>query len=129
MKAFLINKYDKAVTMQLADVPEPLVNDTDILVDVHAAGLNLLDSKVKSGEFKLILPYKFPLIMGHDVAGVVTQVGKRVKKFKVGDEIYARPADGRIGTFAERIAIDENDVALKPKTSRWWKPLPCRWLR
>ncbi|AUD04413.1 NADP-dependent oxidoreductase [Spirosoma pollinicola] len=115
MKAFLINKYDKAGAMQLADVPEPVVNDTDVLVDIHAAGLNLLDSMIKSGEFKLVLPYKFPLIMGHDVAGVITQVGKRVKKFKVGDEVYARPADGRIGTFAEQIAIHENDVALKPK--------------
>jgi NADPH:quinone reductase-like Zn-dependent oxidoreductase len=115
MKAFLINKYDKAGFMQLTDVPEPGVNDTDVLVDIHAAGLNLLDTKVKAGEFKLILPYKIPLIMGHDVAGVVTQVGSRVKKFKVGDEVYARPADGRIGAFAERIAIDENDVALKPQ--------------
>jgi alcohol dehydrogenase len=115
MKAFMINKYDKAGGMQLTDVPEPVVNDTDVLVAVHAAGLNLLDTKIKAGEFKLILPYKLPLIMGHDVAGVVTQVGKRVKKFKIGDEVYARPADGRIGTFAERIAIDENDVALKPK--------------
>ncbi|QKZ11226.1 NADP-dependent oxidoreductase [Spirosoma sp. KUDC1026] len=115
MKAFLINKYDKAGVMQLTDVPEPGVNDTDVLVDIHAAGLNLLDTKVKAGEFKLILPYKLPLIMGHDVAGVVTQVGSRVKKFKVGDEVYARPADGRIGAFAEHIAIDENDVALKPQ--------------
>ncbi|GAB3749117.1 NADP-dependent oxidoreductase [Spirosoma pomorum] len=115
MKAFMINKYDKAGGMQLTDVPEPVVNDTDVLVAIHAAGLNLLDTKIKAGEFKLILPYKLPLIMGHDVAGVVTQVGKRVKKFKIGDEVYARPADGRIGTFAECIAIDENDVALKPK--------------
>jgi NADPH:quinone reductase-like Zn-dependent oxidoreductase len=115
MKGFLIDKYDKAGGMQLTDVPEPVVNDTDVLVAIHAAGLNLLDTKIKAGEFKLILPYKLPLIMGHDVAGVVTQVGKRVKNFKIGDEVYARPADGRIGTFAERIAIDENDVALKPK--------------
>jgi hypothetical protein len=122
MKAFLINKYDKAGGMQLADVPEPVVNDTDVLVTIHAAGLNLLDTKIKAGEFKLILPYKLPLVMGHDVAGVVTQLGNRVKKFKVGDEVYARPADGRIGTFAERIAIDENDVALKPKNSSMVEP-------
>ncbi len=115
MKAFIIKKYNKEEGMQLADVPVPMVNDHDVLVEIHAAGLNLLDSKVKSGEFKLILPYKFPLIMGHDVAGVVTQVGKGVTKFKVGDEVYSRPADGRIGAFADYIAINEKDVALKPR--------------
>ena len=62
-----------------------------------------------------MLPYKFPLILGHDVAGVVTKVGSKVSRFKVGDEVYARPADYRIGTFAEYIAINENDVAIKPK--------------
>lgn len=115
MKAFVINKYSKNGGLQLAEMPVPEVKDNDVLVDVYAAGVNLLDSKIKTGEFKLILPYKMPLILGHDVAGVIVKVGKKVKKFKIGDEVYARPADYRIGTFAEFIAIDENDVALKPK--------------
>lgn len=115
MKAFIINKYSKKEILQLADVLVPEVRDNDVLVEVYAAGINLLDSKIKTGEFKLILPYKLPLILGHDVAGIITQVGKNVKRFKVGDAIYARPADHRIGTFAEFIAIDERDVALKPK--------------
>jgi len=115
MKAFVINKYSKKGSLQLTEMAVPDVKDNDVLVDVYAAGVNLLDSKIKTGEFKLILPYKLPLILGHDVAGVVTKVGKNVKKFKVGDEVYARPADHRIGTFAEFIAIDERDVALKPK--------------
>lgn len=115
MKAFIINKYSKKVSLQLADMPVPEVLDNDVLVEVHAAGLNLLDAKIKAGEFKMILPYQLPLILGHDVAGVITRVGKNVKKFKVGDEVYARPADHRIGTFAEFIAIAEKDVALKPR--------------
>ncbi|SNR40272.1 NADP-dependent oxidoreductase [Flavobacterium sp. ov086] len=115
MKAFVINKYSKNGGLQLAEMPVPEVKDNDVLVDVYAAGVNLLDSKIKTGEFKLILPYKMPLILGHDVAGVIVKVGKKVKKFKISDEVYARPADYRIGTFAEFIAIDENDVALKPK--------------
>src|SRR4029434_2102075 len=56
-----------------------------------------------------------PLILGHDVAGVVVRVGPRVRRFKLGDEVYARPADGRIGAFAEFIAIKEDDMAIKPK--------------
>lgn len=114
MKAFIINKYTKG-GLQLADVPAPKVGENEVLVEVHSAGVNLLDSKIKIGEFKLMLPYKLPLILGHDVAGIITQVGKNVTKFKVGDEIYSRPADYHFGTFAEYISINEKDVALKPK--------------
>lgn len=115
MKAYTINRYSKEDKLYLAEISEPIVNENDLLVQVHSASLNLLDAKLKSGEFKLLLPYKFPLILGHDVAGVVTKVGSKVSSFKVGDEVFARPADFRIGTFAEYIAIHENDVALKPK--------------
>ncbi len=114
MKAFIINKYTKE-GLQLADVEAPQVGDSEVLVEVYAASVNLLDSKIKTGAFKLILPYKLPLILGHDVAGVITEVGKNVKQFKVGDEVYSRPSDFSIGTFAEYIAINENDVAHKPK--------------
>lgn len=116
MKAFVINRYGKKEKLQLARMPEPAVRENDILVEVHSAGVNVLDSKIKSGEFKLILPYKMPLVLGHDVAGVITRVGSGVSRFKVGDEVYARPTDHRIGTFAEYIAIHENDVAFKPKS-------------
>ncbi|MDF2931628.1 MAG: NADPH:quinone oxidoreductase [Chryseobacterium sp.] len=114
MKAFIINKYTKD-GLQLSDVPSPKIGENEVLVEIYSASINLLDSKIKTGEFKLFLPYKFPLILGHDVAGVITQVGTNVKKFKVGDEVYSRPSDFHIGTFAEYIAINENDVALKPK--------------
>jgi alcohol dehydrogenase len=96
-------------------VPDPELREDDVLVQVHAAGVNLLDSKIRNGEFKRILPYRLPLILGHDVAGVVARVGSRVRRFRPGDEVYARPADGRIGTFAESIAIKEDDVAIKPE--------------
>ncbi|TGQ76874.1 NADP-dependent oxidoreductase, partial [Mesorhizobium sp. M2D.F.Ca.ET.206.01.1.1] len=89
--------------------------DNDVLVEVHAAGVNLLDSKLRDGEFKLIVPYRPPFILGHDVAGIVVRAGSKVRKFKAGDEVYARPRDGRIGTFAEFIAVEEADAALKPK--------------
>lgn len=115
MKAFIVKRYGKKEKLQLTEIAEPAVKENDVLVQIHAAGVNLLDSKIRDGEFKLILPYKTPFTLGHDVAGVVTKVGSNVQKFKVGDEVYARPADHRIGTFAEFIAMHENDVALKPK--------------
>jgi len=116
MKAFVVDRYSKKGILRLADMQEPVLRDSDVLMEVHAAGVNLLDSKIRTGEFKLILPYRPPFIMGHDVAGTVVRVGPKVRKFKPGDEVYSRPRDGRIGTFAEYIAVDEADVALKPKT-------------
>jgi alcohol dehydrogenase len=116
MKAFIIDRYGKG-PLRLGDVPDPRVGDDDVLVQVHAAGLNLLDSKIKSGEFKLFLPYRMPLVLGHDVAGIVLRVGSRVRRFKAGDEVFARVADHRIGTLAESIAIHQADVALKPKST------------
>jgi NADPH:quinone reductase-like Zn-dependent oxidoreductase len=115
MKAFILDRYGSKVGLRLAEVPAPELRPNDVLIEVHAAGVNPLDSKIRDGEFKLILPYRLPLILGNDVAGVVVAVGPNVRAFKPGDEVYARPAKDRIGTFAEFIAINEDDVALKPK--------------
>jgi NADPH:quinone reductase-like Zn-dependent oxidoreductase len=115
MKAFILDRYGSKVALRAGEVADPEVRDDDVLVQVHAAAVNLLDAKIRSGAFKLILPYRTPVVLGHDVAGVVVRVGARVKRFQVGDEVYARPADPRIGTFAELIAIQEKDVASKPK--------------
>ena len=115
MKAFILKRYGKKETLQLSETAEPVVNETDVLVQIHSAGVNLLDSLIRNGDFKLFLPYKPPFILGHDVAGVVTKVGSKVSKFKVGDEVYSRPSDYRVGTFAEYISVGESDLALKPK--------------
>jgi len=114
VKAFTIDRYKSKDGGRFVDTQQPTVGDEDVLVRVHAAGVNLIDAKIASGEFKLVLPYRFPLILGNDVAGVVVQVGPRVRGFKPGDEVYARPDTDRIGTFAEFIAMNERDVAIKP---------------
>lgn len=115
MKAYIVDAYKKNAPLRLGEVPDPEVGRNDVLVQVHAVSLNVLDAKLRDGEFKPILPYKPPFIAGHDVAGTIVRVGAGVRTFNVGDEVYARPRDGRIGTFAELIAIDQADVALKPK--------------
>ena len=115
MKAFILESYGANRALQLADVPEPQLRDDEVLVQVHAAGVNQLDSKIKDGQFQLILPYRLPLILGHDVAGVVVKAGPRVRQFKPGDEVYARTDDFRIGTFAEFVPVRESSLAPKPK--------------
>ncbi len=116
MKAYIVDRYESSGgSLRAGDMPEPEVKEDDVLVQVHAAGVNALDSKIRNGEFKLILPYRPPFILGNDVAGVVVRVGTRVRKFQPGDEVYARPGKDRIGTFAEFISVSEDDLALKPK--------------
>jgi len=116
MKAFVLDRYAKKGVLRPADVPAPSLRDDEVLVEVHAAGVNPLDAKIRDGEFKLLLPYKMPLILGHDVAGVVVRVGPRVRQFKPGDEVYARADDFHIGTFAELIAVMESSLAFKPRS-------------
>jgi NADPH:quinone reductase-like Zn-dependent oxidoreductase len=114
VKAFVVDQYKKKGALRLADMPEPQMGAHDVLVRIQATAINLLDSKIRDGEFKLFLPYRPPFILGHDLAGTVLRVGANVRQFKAGDEVYARPRDHRIGTFAEFIAVDQADVALKP---------------
>jgi NADPH:quinone reductase-like Zn-dependent oxidoreductase len=115
MKAYVVTHYGPD-GLEAADVPTPAVGPRDVLLEVRAASINPLDVMVRNGEFKTTLRYKHPFALGHDVSGVVTRVGSDVTDFAAGDEVYARPRDLRIGTFAEQIAIDAADVAHKPTT-------------
>ena len=112
MKAFVIDKYKSPV--RAAEIPAPTAGPSDVVVEVVAASVNPLDIMVRKGEFKQLLKYSMPTILGHDLAGIVTEVGSAVQGFAVGDEVFSRPRDLRIGTFAEYIAVDHRDLAHKP---------------
>lgn len=114
MKAMIIDKYGK-VPMRMAEVPTPEINEYEVLAEIHAASINPIDFKIRDGKVKMLLKYEMPLILGNDFSGVITKIGSKVTRFKVGDEIYARPRKNKIGTFAEYIAIHEDDITLKPK--------------
>jgi NADPH:quinone reductase-like Zn-dependent oxidoreductase len=115
VKAFIVDRYGSKDGLRAGEMPDPELREDEVLVQVHAAGVNPLDAKIRNGEFKRILPYRPPFVLGHDVAGVVVRVGPRVRQFKSGDQVYARPDDFRIGAFAEHIAVKEESLALKPK--------------
>ncbi|MEC0256957.1 NADP-dependent oxidoreductase [Paenibacillus lautus] len=115
MKAITIEKYGKNVPLVMTEQPVPHVGEHDVLVEIHAASLNPIDYKIKEGKVKLLLSYKFPLILGNDFSGVIVKVGERVSAFKPGDEVYGRPRKSRIGTLAEYIAVHEDDIWLKPQ--------------
>jgi NADPH:quinone reductase-like Zn-dependent oxidoreductase len=92
MKAFIVDRYGSADRVRASEVPDPEMREDDVLIEIHAAGVNPLDSKIRDGEFKLLLPYRLPLILGNELAGVVIRVGSRVRRFKPGDEVYASKA-------------------------------------
>ncbi|QCD59802.1 NADP-dependent oxidoreductase [Streptomyces hawaiiensis] len=116
MRAFLVERYGREARLRAGEVPDPEVGANDVLIRVRAASINPLDRMIRDGEMKTILPYKVPFILGNDLAGVVIAVGRAVTRFAVGDEVYARPDKDRIGTFAELIAVHQDDVAIKPST-------------
>ncbi|WP_026883644.1 NADP-dependent oxidoreductase [Clostridium akagii] len=114
MKAAQINGYSKEIKLEWNDIPMPEVRDYDVLVKVKTAGVNPLDLLILRGSVKLIVDYQFPLTMGNELSGVVEAVGKRVTKFKVGDSVYTRLPEQRIGAFAEYAAVHEDAVAKMP---------------
>lgn len=112
VKAMIIEKYGKSPLL-LADILTPSVGDYDVLAEIHAASINPIDFKVRDGKTRMLLKYDMPLVLGNDFSGIVTKVGNKVTKFKIGDAIYGRPRKNRIGTFAEYISVHEDDIALK----------------
>ena len=115
MKAAILNGYDKNGTdLVVKDVPEPECGPRDVLVRVMAAGVNPLDNMIIRGEVKLIVGYDMPLVMGNEFSGVVERVGDAAAGFAPGDRVYARLPLGRIGAFAERIAVDCQALAKIP---------------
>src|SRR5215208_4090074 len=114
MKAALIDRYGSNDVVRVADVAVPAMGPTDLLVRVHAASVNPLDVKTRDGKLKTLLKYRFPLVLGNDLAWVVAYVGARVTRFEKGDAVYARLDSDRIGSFAEFAVVREGAAALKP---------------
>jgi NADPH:quinone reductase-like Zn-dependent oxidoreductase len=100
---------------RIEEMPEPAIGARDLLIEVHAAAVNPVDTKMRSGAFRAALRWPMPWILGLDVSGVVREVGAAVTRFKPGDEVYSSPTHRRPGCYAERVAIDERASALKPK--------------
>lgn len=100
MKAFVVSRYGKANSVEAVELPEPELGDGEVMVQIHAASVNPLDLKIRNGELKPLLPYKLPLVLGNDLAGVVVKAGRNVQRFKPGDEVYAKPDKDRIGALS-----------------------------
>src|SRR6184192_896535 len=114
MKAALIERYGSNDLVKVADIAVPVVGPMDLLVQVKAASVSPVDVKTRAGQLKALLKYRFPLVLGNDLSGVVADVGAQVRLFKKGDAIYARLDKDRIGALAESAVVREGAAALKP---------------
>src|SRR5215472_4053222 len=116
MKAIRIHSYGGPEVLQYEDAPRPQVKKGEVLIHVHAAGVNPLDWKVRSGSLNGFIQHKLPLIPGWEVSGVVVEVGFGVSQFKEGDEVFAMADPTRDGAYADYIAVREGALAIKPKS-------------
>lgn len=116
MKAVRVHEYGGPEVLRYEDAPRPEAGPGELLIRVHAAGVNPVDGAVRAGFFKDRIKYPLPMIPGWDVSGVVESVGPGVSRLKVGDEVYSRPDISRNGSYAEYIVVKESEAALKPKS-------------
>ena len=116
MRAVQINQYEAAAFLKVEEIAIPTLQNNQVLVAVQYSGVNPADSKIRSGAMQQGLPKQFPFTLGWELAGIVEQVGASVTKFTKGDAVYSMPNFQQGGSYAEFIVINENEVALKPKT-------------
>jgi NADPH:quinone reductase-like Zn-dependent oxidoreductase len=116
MKAIRIHNYGGPEVLQYEDAPRPQPQAGEVLIRVHAAGVNPIDWKVREGHMKDFWPHKFPLILGWDLSGVVEELGRGVSRFKIGDEVSSIPDPTRNGAYADYIVVREPELALKPNS-------------
>ena len=115
MKSLMITKYgDIDSSLEKQEIPKPIIEANQILIKTYSSSFNPYDYKVVKGDFKAMGKISFPIGIGRDVSGIVEEVGKSVKKFKVGDKVYSRPNESSLGTMAEYVVSNIEDTALMP---------------
>jgi NADPH:quinone reductase-like Zn-dependent oxidoreductase len=115
MKAVVLHEYGPPKNLKYEDFQEPKPNDGEVLVRVHAIGVNPIDWKIRSGAMKAQFPVAFPAILGYDIAGVVGEVGKGVSDFIAGDRVFARTG----GAYAELAVVKAQELAKVPDKLDW----------
>ncbi|MEJ2406617.1 MAG: NADP-dependent oxidoreductase [Candidatus Thiodiazotropha sp.] len=121
MRAVRIHNYGGPEQMHLESIAVPKPTDGEVLIKIHAAGVNPVDWKIREGYLSEIIPHNLPLTLGWDFAGEVIDIGKNVNKWRIGDAVYARPDLSKNGSYAEYITVSENEIAAKPTTLNWQK--------
>ena len=114
MRAFVLSGYGGPEHTALTEVPRPSPRAGELLVRVHAAGLNPVDYKTRAGAMRVIRRYPLPIVMGNELAGIVEAVGPQVTRFAQGDSVFARVDKDIMGAFADYAVVNEDHAARMP---------------
>lgn len=121
MKAIITKSYGSVDVLNIENIDLPSIQEDEILVQVKAASINPLDWRIRTGEMKIMTGKTPPRILGSDYAGIVNKVGKNIKKYKIGDEVFGLIDIVKVkeGTYAEYVKVKENDISIKPGNSSY----------
>jgi NADPH:quinone reductase-like Zn-dependent oxidoreductase len=114
VKAIVIDQYGSNEELKERQMPKPIPKEGEVLIEMYATSINPIDWKLREGHLKQMLPFEFPIILGWDAAGVVTEIGSQVSSVTIGDRVFVRPETTREGTYAEYIVTQENLLAKIP---------------
>ena len=114
MKAIEINSFGNTDVLNLVEIPEPVINSAEVLVNVHATSVNPADSKMRQGLYPTGENFTFPYVLGRDFSGIIEACGNNVTEFEAGDPVFGVLPAGREGTYLEKLAIDAGLIARKP---------------
>lgn len=114
MKAVVIEQYGGKENLKLKELNKPVIREDQVLIEMHATSINPIDWKIREGYLKDAIPFKFPVILGWDAAGIITEKGDKIENFNIGDRVFARPETSANGTYAEYVATEENLLAKIP---------------
>lgn len=113
-RAIVINQYGGSEGLQEENVKLPALKEDQVLVQVQATSINPIDWKLRAGYLQQMFDWEFPIILGWDVAGIISAVGENVTDWQIGDRVFARPATTRFGTYADYAIVDTNLLAKIP---------------
>ena len=116
MKAIQIKNYGDSSTLQIVETAKPTIEKNQVLIKIKASSINPVDIKIRMGYLAAMLPKTFPMVLGWEASGIIEAVGDQVQDLKIGDEVYTMPNFMQGGTYAEYVAVNGNEVALKPTT-------------
>lgn len=115
MKAAVIDHYGPPGVLKIRETPRPAVKPDQVLVEVHASSVNPIDWKIRNGSLRMLMGFKFPMVLGYDVSGQVVEAGSEVTRFKIGDQVYAKSNSKTGRAYAEYVVVGESALALKPR--------------
>src|SRR5881275_2259843 len=114
MKAVRMHEYGGPEVLRVEEMPRPTAGPSEVLVKVHASGVNPADWKIREGYLRQMIPLTLPAVLGLDFSGEIEFAGTEVNAYRNGDAVFGRAEIAHDGSYAEYVVVPEGNIALKP---------------